>query len=76
MEKRGAIYVKSIVAGLVSVLVASFLTLEAVSIYLSRVYHLEMGRIGWNSDFVNPLNLLLIAAMFLAGFFWEFKRAR
>jgi hypothetical protein len=73
------IYVKSIVAGLVCVCVASFLGLEAISAYLSLVYHVETWTwtIGWNSSFfTNPLNWLLTAAMFLVGFFWEFRRAR
>jgi hypothetical protein len=71
------IYVKSIVAGLVCVCVASFLMLEVISAYLSHVYHVETGPIGWNSSFfANPLNWLLTAAMFLVGFFWEFRRAR
>jgi hypothetical protein len=71
------IYVKSIVAGLVCVCVASFLMLEVISAYLSVVYHVETGPIGWNSSFfANPLNWFLTAAMFLVGFFWEFRRAR
>jgi hypothetical protein len=37
------IYVKSIVAGLACVCVASFLTLEAISIYLSVVYHVKLS---------------------------------
>jgi len=71
------IYVKSIVAGLVCVCVASFLMLEAISVYLSVVYHVETGPMGWNSRFLaNPLNWVLTAAMFLVGFLWEFRRAR
>jgi hypothetical protein len=63
------IYVKSIVVGLVCVCVASFLMLEAISAYLSVVYHVEMGPMGWNSSFLaNPLNWCLTAAMFLGGF--------
>ena len=57
--------------------VASFLILEVVSAYLSLVYHVETGPIGWNSSFfANTLNWLLTAAMFLVGFFWEFRRVR
>ena len=75
--KSGMIYVKSIVAGLVCVCVASFLTLEVISLYLSVVYHVETGPLGWNSSFLaSPLNWFLTAAMFLGGFFWEFLRLR
>ena len=75
--KSGMIYVKSIVAGLVCVCVASFLLLEVASAYLSHMYHVETGPIGWNSSFfANPLNWLLTAAMFFSGFFWEFRRLR
>ena len=73
----GMIYVKSVVAGLVCVSVASFLMLEVISAYLSVVYHLETGPIGWNLSFLaNPLNWFFTAATFLVGFFWEFRRAR
>ena len=76
-RKSGMIYVKSLVAGLVCVCVASFLMLEVISAYLSLVYHVETGPIRWNSSFfANPLNWLLTAAMFLVGFFCEFRRAR
>ena len=70
------VYVKSIVAGIACVCVASFLVAELVSAYLRCVYHVE-GTIGWNSGFfVDPLDWLLTAAMFLVGFFWEFRHAR
>ena len=75
--KSGMIYVKSILVGLACVCVASFLMLEAMSAYLSVVYHVETGPIGWNSSFLaSPLNWFLTATMFLVGFFWEFRRAR
>ena len=71
------IYVKSILVGLVCVCVASFLMLEGISAYLSVVYHVETGPIGWNSSFLaSPSNWFLTAAMFLGGFFWEFRRSR
>lgn len=71
------IFVKSLVAGLVCVCLASFLTLEVISAYLSLVYHVETGPIGWNSSFfANPLDWLLTAAVFLVGFFWQFRRVR
>ena len=75
--KSGVIYIKSIVAGLVCVCVASLLVLEVISAYMSFAYHVDTGPIGWNSSFfANPLNWLLTATMFLVGFFWEFRRAR
>ncbi len=71
------IYVKSTLAGIACVCVASFVMLEAASAYVSVVYHVETGSIGWNlSFFASPLNWLLTLAMFLTGFFWEFRRAR
>ena len=71
------IYVKSILMGIACVCVASFLMLEATRTYLSVVYHVETGPMGWNSNFLaSPLNWFLTAAMFLVGFFWEFRRAR
>lgn len=71
------IYVKSIVAGVVWVCLASFLMLEVISAYLWLVYHVGTGPMGWDSGFfTNPWNWLLTAAMFLGGFFWEFRRAR
>lgn len=75
--KSGMIYVKSILAGIACVCVASFLMLEAIGAYLSVVYHVGAGPIGWNSSFLaSPLNWLFTLAMFLVGFFWEFRRAR
>jgi hypothetical protein len=71
------IYVRSIFAGLVCVCVASLVMLEVVSTYLSVVYYVGMGPIGWNSSFfARPLDWLLTAAMFSGGFFWEFCRSR
>jgi hypothetical protein len=71
------IYVKSTVAGIVCVFVASFLMLEAISVYLSVVYHVETGPMGWNSSFLtNPWDWLFTAATFLVGFSWQFRRSR
>jgi high-affinity Fe2+/Pb2+ permease len=71
------IYVKSIVAGLVCVCVASLLVGAIISTYLSVVYHLGPGPIGWNSNFLaNPFDWFFVAAAFLVGFSWEFRRAR
>ena len=71
------IYARSILVGLVCVCVASFLMLEVISAYLSVVYHVGMGSIGWNSGFLaSPANWFLTAVMFFGGFFWEFRRSR
>ena len=71
------IYVKSTVTGFVFVCVASLLVGEAISTYLSVVYHAGSGTVGWNSGFLsNPVDWFFTAAMFLAGFFWEFRRVR
>ena len=68
---------KSIFAGLVCVFVASLLVLEVISTYLSVVYHVGMGPLGWNSSFfTSPLDWLFTAVMFSGGFFWEFRRSR
>jgi hypothetical protein len=71
------IYAKSIVAGLVFLCVASLLVGEVVSTYLAVVYHVRTGTIGWNSGFLsNPFDWFFTVAMFLVGFFWEFRRAK
>jgi hypothetical protein len=70
------IYVRSTFAGLVCVCVASLLMLVVIGTYVSVVYHVGMGPIGWNSRFfASPLDWLLTAAMFSGGFFWEFRRS-
>jgi hypothetical protein len=71
------IYVKSTVAGFVFVCVASLLAGEAISMYLSVVYHLGSGTVGWDSGFLsNPVDSFFTAVMFLVGYFWEFRRVR
>ena len=71
------IYVKSAVAGLIFVCVASFLMLESIDAYLFVKYHVETGPIGLNWSFFSyPLNWFLTAAMFLVGFYWELRRVR
>ena len=71
------IYARSTFVGVVCVCVASLLTSSIVSAYLSVVYHVGMGHIGWNSSFfASPLDWLFTTAMFSGGFFWEFRRSR
>ena len=65
------IYVKSTVAGLVLVCVASLLVGEVMSTYLSVVYHVGTGTIGWNSGFLsNPFDWFFTAALFPPGVPW------
>jgi hypothetical protein len=71
------IYVKSTFAGLVCSCVASLLVGAILAVYMSVVYHLGIGPIGWNSGFFrSPLDLLFTAATFSGGFIWEFRRSR
>ena len=71
------IYVRSIFVGIVCACVASLLIAEVITAYLSFVYHVGMGPIGWNSRFfANPLDWIFTALMFSGGFFWEFRRSR
>jgi hypothetical protein len=75
--EEGKVYARSIFAGLVCVAVVSLAMLGVIGKYLSSVYHLEMGPIGWNSGFfASPLGWLLTSALFAGGFFWEFRRSR
>jgi hypothetical protein len=70
-------YVQSIFVGLVCVCAASLLITEILSTYLSLVYHVGMGPIGWNSSFfASPADWLFTIAIFCVGFFWEFRRSR
>jgi hypothetical protein len=71
------IYVRSGFVGLVCACVASLLIAEVISTYLSHVYHVGMGSIGWNSRFfASPSDWVFTAVMFSCGFFWEFRRSR
>jgi hypothetical protein len=75
--KSGMIYVKSVLAGIVAVFVVSILILFAITAYMSIVYHIGGGSIGWDPVSVaNPLTWLVNLAIFLGGFFWEFRRCR
>jgi hypothetical protein len=75
--KSGMIYIKSTFAGLVCVCVASLLISSIISAYLSVVYHVGTGPIGWNSSFfASPFDWLFTTAVFSGGFFWEFRRSR
>jgi hypothetical protein len=71
------IYVKSVLAGLLAVFVASILILLAVIAYMSIVYNVGGGSIGWDPiSLTSPFTWLVNLAIFFGGFFWEFRRCR
>jgi uncharacterized BrkB/YihY/UPF0761 family membrane protein len=72
------IYLKSIAAGLVAVF--SFLVLLFVGIlsYLWILVSKEQGAagIGWDPvSAVSPGSVLIVLAVFVAGFLWQYRRA-
>jgi hypothetical protein len=73
------IYLKSIVAGLVAVFSVALLFFVGVAIFLwvwASTEHGE-GSIGWDPiSVIRPGPLLIILAVFLAGFLYEFRRGR
>ena len=71
------IYVKSIVAGVVAVSSVAVLLFVGIVIYVSS-WPLEQGAgaIGWDPiSVVRPGPVLIMLAVFVAGFLWEFRRA-
>ena len=71
------IYVKSALAGILTVLGASFLIALVMGAYMSITYHLEGGSIGWDPvSLTSPFTWLVILATFFGGFFWKFRRCR
>ena len=76
------IYVKSIVAGLVAIVIAVmmwFIVIMALLIYWSRQMNDTNATIGWDpvSFFRNSgiLPWLILLSAFAVGFYWEFRRA-
>jgi len=72
------IYVKSIVAALVALFSVAALVSVGIVIYLSVAASKERraGAIGWNPiSVVRPGPVLIMLAVFVAGFLWEFGRA-
>ncbi len=76
------VYVKSILVGVAAVVVAAIASLFATAIYLWIAYRPpdtgSEGSIGWDPISVTrpaPWLLLIGILIFLAGFFWEFRRA-
>lgn len=72
------IYVKSIVAGLVAVFSVSVLFFVVIVIYQSVSASKEQsaGLIAWDPiSVIRPGPVLIVLALFVAGFVWEFRRA-
>ncbi|HXM08622.1 MAG TPA: hypothetical protein VN946_01595 [Terriglobales bacterium] len=72
------IYLKSIVAGLAAVFSFAVLFLLGVVIYLvvSAPKERGEGAIGWDPiALIRPGPMLIILAVFVAGFLWEFRHA-
>jgi hypothetical protein len=72
------IYLKSIVAGLVAVFSVAVLVLVGIVTYLgvSASKEQDEGTIGWDPiSVIRPGPVLIILAVFVAGFLWEFRRA-
>jgi uncharacterized BrkB/YihY/UPF0761 family membrane protein len=72
------IYLKSIMAGLVTVLSLTVLLSVGIVIRLWVSASKEQGAraIGWDPiSVIRPGPVLIILAVFVAGFLWEFRRA-
>jgi uncharacterized BrkB/YihY/UPF0761 family membrane protein len=72
------IYLKSIMAGLVTVLSLTVLLFVGIVIRLWVSASKEQGAkaIGWDPiSLIRPGPVLIILAVFVAGFLWEFRRA-
>jgi hypothetical protein len=71
------IYLKSLLAGLVAVFSVATLVCVGIVIYLSVFASKERGAgaIGWNPiSVMRPGPVLIMLAVFVAGFLWEFSR--
>ncbi len=72
------IYLKSIMAGLVAVFSVVLLLFVGIVSYLWVLTSKEQGAgaIGWDPiSVIRPGPVLIILAVFVAGFLWEFRRA-
>ena len=72
------VYLKSLVAGTVAVVIAATLSPIVMGIYFYFVYSRGTDEtIGWDpTSFVKqPLIWTMTALIFVAGFVWEFRRA-
>jgi hypothetical protein len=73
------IYLKSIFAGLLAVLLAAVLTIIVVTVYLSIASRSsQTGAIGWDPiSIAKPLPWIwVVLGIFGVGFLWEFFRVR
>ena len=72
------VYLKSLVAGTVGVLIAAALSPIVMGIYFFLVYRSGTSEtIGWDPTSLvkQPLIWTMAALVFMAGFAWEFRRA-
>jgi hypothetical protein len=72
------VYLKSVLAEIAALLVVAIASLFAILTYLSIIYRRAGSvAIGWDPiSLAKPGTwLLFVIAIFLAGFFWEFRRA-
>jgi hypothetical protein len=72
------IYLKGIVAGIVAVFSVAVLLFVGIVTYLVVSPSKEQGEgaIGWDPvSVIRPGPVLIILAVFVAGFLWEFRRA-
>jgi uncharacterized membrane protein len=72
------IYLKSIFAGIVAVFLSFCLLFVGILTYLWITTPTEQyaGTIAWDPiPVLRPDSLLVMLAVFLAGFLWEFRRA-
>jgi hypothetical protein len=70
-------YLKSVLAGLVAVFSVAVLLFIGMAIYFSILTSTEHGKgaIGWDPiSVVRPGLVIIIVAVFVAGFLWEFRR--
>jgi len=76
-KETNVIYLKSVLAGLAAVFAAAILLFVAMAIYFSILGSREHGQgtIGWDPiSIVRPGPVIIMMAVFLAGFLWEFRR--
>lgn len=72
------IYLKSIMAGLVAVFSVAVLLFVCIMSYLLVLASKQHGEGSIGSDpisVVRPSSLLIVMAVFVAGFLWQFRRA-
>jgi hypothetical protein len=69
------IYVKSVLAGILALVIAVFSTIVAILVYDSRSSE-SPTTIGWDPHAASrsPGFWAIIALIFAVGFFWEFRR--